>query len=321
MAFAAMVLNNRKIINLARITLTLTQRTQFFGSENNLEQSIRTSIQDNNQDHLMWLIRQSIQTNNYPSPNIITAVLGYIEERTPELDTNLRLLKARLFWAQGNIDKALAALEDIHEMTHPEDVQIKLYTRNMLHDLVQEALQVKSEAVLLKTCSTIEKLNELAVLENLWQSLFLSHWFSDQQLAKSLFGRHESLRRRFAGQKNYFTFLLLKEHNLDAVYRLIELLLAHNMQFECKNVLGLLFDYQCRRLICQFSLLLIFLLAVWRRDLRSCSEIIQTSIGLGLELETDPNYGKKLIRLMLSSKESQKTTTPSSIPKPPDFKF
>lgn len=122
----------------------------------------------------------------------------------------------------------------------------------MFYSLIQDAFDVKSEAVLRKTCATIEKLNEFTVLESLWQRLFLSQWFSDQQLANNLFSRHNCLRISFSLQKNYFTFLLLKDHDIDAVYRLIELLLAHDMLPECKNVLGLLFDYQCRPMILCF---------------------------------------------------------------------
>lgn len=41
-------------------------------------------------------------------------------------------------------------------------------------------------------------------------------------------------------------YTLLQDHNVDAVHRLIELLLRFDMRQECRRCLGFLFEYQCK---------------------------------------------------------------------------
>lgn len=54
------------------------------------------------------------------------------------------------------------------------------------------------------------------------------------------------------------------------------------------------------------SLFLLPTTLVWRKDLRTCSEIIQTCISLDIPL--DPNYGRKLVMLLLAPKQPQAIT-------------
>lgn len=67
------------------------------------------------------------------------------------------------------------------------------------------------------------------------------------------------------------------------------------------------------------------MLLVWRKDLRTCSEIIQTCISLDIPL--DPNYGRKLVMLLLAPKQPPQSAIAAKArdghKKPPtvEFKF
>lgn len=156
----------------------------------------------------------------------------------------LKLFKVRFYWSEGNTDKALTLLDELHNVASKAKNEQGDCKDLFLH-LINDAVGKKSEAVLLKLIHLIETLEDMTILEQAWTALFNSEWFSDQQLAMGLFRRHGNLRLRVSVQINYITFLSLREHNIDAVYRLVELLLSHEMMHECQKVLGLLFDYQC----------------------------------------------------------------------------
>lgn len=156
----------------------------------------------------------------------------------------LKLFKVRFYWSEGNTDKALTLLDELHNVASTAKNE-QGDCKDLFLYLINDAVGKKSEAVLLKLIHLIETLEDMTILEQAWTALFNSEWFSDQQLALGLFQRHGSLRLRVSVQINYITFLSLREHNIDAVYRLVELLLSHEMMHECQKVLGLLFDYQC----------------------------------------------------------------------------
>lgn len=56
----------------------------------------------------------------------------------------------------------------------------------------------------------------------------------------------------------------------------------------------------------RFAFIQLPMTLVWRKDLRTCSEIIQTCISLDIPL--DPNYGRKLVMLLLAPKQPQAIT-------------
>lgn len=233
-----------------------------------LEALFRNSLEEKNRQDVYYLVNECMRWSVHDlSTEVCLEILGYYESIRqmdhlekfydfllghPETISllRLRLFKVRLYWTEGNTDRALGLLAEIYHATRlrSTDSADFMSCREMLLSLIGDVIGRKSEAVLLKLVHLIETLDDVAILERVWNELFISEWFSDQQLAQRLFRAHFALRLRISLQTNYVTFLLLREHNVDAVYRLIELLLAYEMRDECQKVLGLLFDYQCEDL-------------------------------------------------------------------------
>lgn len=230
--------------------------------DDQLENLIENAIREENTKDLLYLINSCMKWTRLPARGVSIEVLKYFE-KTKQLENldkfydfcltyetspfPLKLFKVQFYWAEGNADKALYLLDDIHSATRNADDRSDLLAcKDLFLSLIADAVGKKSEAVLLKLVSLIETLDDVSILEQAWHELFISQWFSDQQLALDLFRRHACLRWRLSSQTNYVTFLLLRDHNVDSVYRLVELLLSHEMMAECQKVLGLLFDYQCK---------------------------------------------------------------------------
>lgn len=221
------------------------------------------AVADNNRKDLTFLVNECMKWERLPTRQVNIDILEYFESTKQlenldkyyafclSLDDNpflLKIFQIKFYWAEGNTDKSLGLLADIHTQAKDTNCQTELIAcKELFLTLIHDAVGKKSEAVLLKLIHLIESqtLEDVSILEQVWNELFTSQWFSDQQLALNLFRRHACLRLRLSVQTNYNTFLLLREHNVDAVYRLVELLLSHEMMHECQKVLGLLFDYQC----------------------------------------------------------------------------
>lgn len=221
-----------------------------------------SAIAEKNHQDVNFLANECMKWSRSPSRSVCLEILGFFEELKQHENLEkfydfciafddcpflLQLFRVKYLWSEGNTDKALKLLDEIHDVArHALDQKDDLIAcKGLFLTLIDDAVGTKSEAVLLKLIHLIETLEDVALLEQVWNKLFTSQWFSDQQLALNLFRRHSSLRIQLSMQTNYITFLLLKDHNVDAVYRLVELLLSHDMMHECQKVLGLLFDYQC----------------------------------------------------------------------------
>lgn len=220
------------------------------------------AIAENSRQDLNFLANECLKWTRLPTRQVNLDVLGFYEKTKQfenlekyydfcltmdESPFHLQLFKVQFYWTEGNTDKALNLLDEIHDVARKtsDDRGDLIACKDLFLKLINDAVGKKSEAVLLKLIHLIETLEDMSILEQAWNELFISEWFSDQQLALGLFRRHGSLRLRISVQINYITFLLLREHNVDAVYRLVEILLSHEMMHECQKVLGLLFDYQC----------------------------------------------------------------------------
>lgn len=232
-----------------------------------LDNLVQNSVDEAKRNDLLYLANECMKWDKKPSTGVVLNVLDYFRDANQLQfveqfsdfcvvcsesnfvdNASINFYKIKLYWTEGNVDKALSLLEKIHQdVTNQDEDNVALLScTEMFMFLIEDVVGQKSEAILLKLIHLIETLEDVSILEKLWQQLFSSTWFSDQQLAVGLFRRHTSLRSRLSMQANYITFLLLRDHNVDAVYRLVELLLAHQMLHECKKVLGLLFDYQCK---------------------------------------------------------------------------
>lgn len=106
---------------------------------------------------------------------------------------------------------------------------------------------------------------------------------------------------------------LLECHHIDAVYRLLQLLLENNYRKPCHNCLELFFDYQCNTLNllqCRNSSALhinnvsiLFIVDV-QSNLRACLEIVRACHELNLPL--DEMRSKQFINLLFHKDSSQR---------------
>lgn len=117
-------------------------------------------------------------------------------------------------------------------------------------------------------------------------------------------------------------YTLLQEHNVDAVHRLIELLLQFDMKNNCRTALGILFDYQ-RNYSLTSCLTKIdtnnFPSADWRGDLRACSEIMRSSLDIDAPLSEAQN--QKLLNLLLGTSSANAAKTAPKSPRKVHTKF
>lgn len=229
--------------------------------DDHLNSLIKSVIEENNRQDFNYLVNECMKWTRLPSRAVNLEILDYYARTSKtnldkyfnfclSLETApflLKLFKVKLYWTEGNTDKSLQLLDEIHDVARNAGGEQwdLIACKDLFVSMIKDAVCTKSEAVLLKLIHLIETLDDASILEQVFNELFSSQWFSDQQLANDLFRRHGSLRLRLSIQTNYLTFMLLREHNVDAVYRLVELLLSHAMLHETQKVLGLLFDYQC----------------------------------------------------------------------------
>lgn len=174
---------------------------------------------------------------------------------------------ARNLWQKGNSDGALTLLHDAFEQAN-ESVRTSI--RYIFRFIVDDTVNKKSEAVLVRLIKSAallqERLDESTILLYIWKTCFLSSWFSDQVIADQLFSEYSEIRsnaaKRLAIQEPFiFTklkmFCLVHRRGIlsynalctgqvDVVHRLIEAFLKFDMKEECKLILELLFEYQCK---------------------------------------------------------------------------
>ncbi|XP_055702332.1 uncharacterized protein LOC129801392 [Phlebotomus papatasi] len=193
------------------------------------------------------------------------------------------LSEIRILWKEGNIYKALDMIRDVYQKLLPENLP---EAHRILRIFAKETVGQKSEGVLVALIKVADDISTRSgdnfALGILWRDCFFSHWFSDQKIALELFRNHSAVREFVRKQVKTIVFRLLLKHRLETVYRLIELLLdpAVDMKPSCKDVFMLLFDYQ-----------------YWRHNSAGCSEILQSSVNLGIPLDSE--YERKLVVLLL----------------------
>lgn len=228
-----------------------------------------SALFDEKKKNFYAIIDQCIHFKKGPSERVALDVLAYLSDRGDLVYTNFFIelcshtlpsvykenvqfdhLRAKCMWKQGNADGGLRLLACVYvKATALKESQTLVLIRKIFQEIVEETVGNKSEAVLVAVTSVAtdlsESFNEHQVLAYVWKSCFLSGWFCDQQQAVFLFEEHASIRAIVGDSVSMTAYKLLQNHNTDAVYRLIELLLKFDMKNECKICLGFLFEYQC----------------------------------------------------------------------------
>lgn len=228
-----------------------------------------SALFDEKKKNLYAIIDQCIHFKKSPSERVVFDVLRYLSDKGDLVYTKLFIelcsqtlpssykenvqfdhLRAKCMWKQGNAEGGLRLLASVYvEATALKGSQTLVMIRHIFQEIIEETVGKKSEAVLVAVKSVAielsESFKEHQVLAYVWKSCFLSSWFSDQQQAILLFEEHAPIRAIVGDSVSMTAYNLLQNHNTDAVYRLIELLLKFNMKNECKICLGFLFEYQC----------------------------------------------------------------------------
>lgn len=234
-----------------------------------IDHLLLSALFDEKKKNFYAIIDQCILFKKGPSERVAFDVLRYLSDRGDLMYTKLFIelcsqtlpsvykenfqfdhLLAKCMWKQGNADGGLRLLACVYvKVTALKDSQILVLIRQIFQEIVEETVGKKSEAVLVAVTSVAtelsESFNEHQVLAYVWKSCFLSGWFCDQQQAVLLFEVHAPIRAIVGDSVSMTAYKLLQNHNTDAVYRLIELLLKFDMKNECKICLGFLFEYQC----------------------------------------------------------------------------
>ncbi|XP_018563048.1 uncharacterized protein LOC108904839 [Anoplophora glabripennis] len=260
----------------------------------------------NNLD-LVNLTRQCIEYRKCPSLSNLTHILTLCaqegdknliilldelcEEFHPDIakaNSNFRHYLAEAIWVKGNILESLKMFKEVYS----ENAFLRRRIRLVFKFLTQDIISTRSEAALINIVKFAEELlreyKDFFPLACVWQSCFLSEWFTDQCLALQLLEMNEGLCKAVVNRVPYVVTISLSSHRTDVVYRLLELLLKYEMKLQYSSVLSALLDYQ-----------------ISRGDLRSSSEIIQWSINNNVQLPAYQN--KRFLDLFLhKNKESSK---------------
>lgn len=138
----------------------------------------------------------------------------------------------------------------IFEEVYHDNPFLRRKIRLILRYLILEAVSNRSEAVLVNLITFTERLakayKDYYVMACLWQACFLSEWFSDQQVAFDLLEKNYVLCKTIQAHIPHVVNISLKHHKTEPVYRLLEVLLKHEMKLQSSIVLVVLFDYRCK---------------------------------------------------------------------------
>lgn len=152
---------------------------------------------------------------------------------------------AEALWINGKVEESLKLFVAAYDNT-----QLRNKIKVMLTCLFPLLVTHHGESTVRKTIYAIERLSseneDHIILGCLWKELFLSIWFSDQQLSKQILQQNPHLLQVIKWMIPTMGKDLLKSHKLEEFYRLIEFTLENELiKFE-GLLLRHLFDYYCK---------------------------------------------------------------------------
>ncbi|GJQ84373.1 hypothetical protein Trydic_g3851 [Trypoxylus dichotomus] len=297
---------NKALLRCRLSRITMTELNEIF----------EKFLDESDQQKLVTLIEECIPYKMSPSDMILTNMLTLFAQ-TSNIDginkiqelcsiTNLGFLRvnsnfnhyiAEAIWLKGNVSRAIAMYEEVYQ----ENPFLRRRIRLVLKYLILEAVSNRSEAVLVNLVSFCERLarkyKDYFIMSCLWQTCFLSEWFSDQQVAFGLIERNGNLCRVLAPQIPLVVSISLRHHRTDPIFRLLEVLLKCQMKMQSSIVLIALFDYRFKQ-----------------GDLRSCCEILNWSTKHQIMLPSIQH--EKFLKLLLKEDEAvDKKDSPIPTPK------
>ena len=234
-----------------------------------IDNLVINSLDEGNKTDLYILIDQLLNYRKLPSERVTKEIMMYLccvcDENNLEKFINLcasdfrefynsnlqfRHFQSLLLWKRGNATQSMRNYRELFIECSESTMRDSLI--EMLNLIVDETLGSKSEGVLVSLTEFAQFLgknfNDYNILTKIWMKSFKSVWYSDNCLARDLFESDEKVRDIVGQRASFLSYLYLKEHNMEAVHRLIELFLKCNMKNECRNVLMVLFNYHCEYL-------------------------------------------------------------------------
>lgn len=236
-------------------------------SRGEFDQYVSLSIDSDDRPTFASIVGQIIEHKLLPSDEVILHAMGYLcedrsgsQEFTRLIDvcvekniafyaTNPAFLPflAQYYWEANQLEDALRTLRQINATN---DLAIKSSVENNFRKILSNSITHREETAIERiekfATDIFRQYGESALLVHVWRKCFVSEWFVDQERARRLFKSSKEVRAAFAKGTATFVFEILQSHQDDAVYRLIELCLTHDMKDTCFVCLSLLFDYQCQ---------------------------------------------------------------------------
>ncbi|XP_077287725.1 uncharacterized protein LOC143912316 [Arctopsyche grandis] len=187
-------------------------------------------------------------------------------------------------WKKGNIESALMTFENVYKSNN----FLRKTIMNIFKLFIEDVIKNYSEAsnVILKNhmVQYVETYSEHYPMMLFWEFCWLSEWFKDQQLAESLLDQYDFIIAYLDNKSAIISSMALKNHQEDAVMRLIQILLKHDKKYQCTLVMRNLFEYKLKM-----------------NDFRGCSEIVKNCELINIQL-TSMQYNKYLSKFILTNK-------------------
>lgn len=261
-------LREKKICNRDVVACKVTKRKykDINLSDKNVEEIdalLRNAIEEDHFEYTVALMKECIRCNKCPSISMLMLVLSMFsqngekqmiieiqnlyEKLEPSIinaNSGFQHYLAEATWMKGNIDKALTLFDTVYRNNPFLRKHVKLTLKYLILDIINE----RSEAVLNKIISFCQKLvadyDDYFLLGCVWQSCFLSEWYSDQCIAMDIFNKTQC--PHIVSRIPYVVNIALHSHQTDLVHRLLEMLLKYEMRSQYSTVLMALFNYRCK---------------------------------------------------------------------------
>lgn len=186
-------------------------------------------------------------TSEHDEPHL-NALLKYftILEKQLVLEPEYYYIIIEFYWQQGYFRKCLDLMTEFY---HKNNGFCRVCF-NFMRETIIESIDDKSEAILINViqfCETIAvNYNDNSLLALIWLKCLRSHQCIDHNFALKLFESHSKLQSTVLTNIQTVCSSLLYDHNIEAIYRLIEILLKHDLKSKCDLVLISLFEYHCK---------------------------------------------------------------------------
>lgn len=284
-------------------------------SETQLNDLIQKAVKNGHNENVKFLIQKCLEADICPRPDLVNSLFEYyikditmvyaIQKLVQRNNDYISLINgnfdhyvAESLWLNEEILKALPIFETVYRKHNHLRRKIRLTFKYLIFDVTN-----RSEAILVNIIKfsehIMEDFKDDYMMSCIWQVCFISEWYTDQKLALDLLEKHANLSHSIISHIPTIVQISLRNHQVDVVQRLLEVLMQFQIESQYCYVLMALFNYKLQQ-----------------RDLRSCSEIINWAVINNVKL---PNtLHQKFLMLLLKKNEP---IQPVKSPVSTDYKF